>query len=39
MSDAESAQGLAFVELCHELGERGVDGGETVEDPSPKQAE
>jgi hypothetical protein len=32
-------RGLAFVELCHELGERGVDVGETVEDPSPKPAE
>ena len=37
--DAEPAQGLAFVELCHELDERGVDVGETVEDPSPKPAE
>ena len=37
--DAEPAQGLAFVELRHEFAERGVDVGETVEDPSPKPAE
>ena len=37
--DAEPAQGLAFVELRHQFTERGVDVGETVEDPSPKPAE
>ena len=37
--DAEPAQGLAFVELRHQFAKRGVDVGETVEDPSPKPAE
>ena len=37
--DAEPAQGLPFVELGHELAERGVDVGEAMEDPAPEPAE
>ena len=37
--DAEPAQGLPFVELRHELAERGVDVGEASEDPAPEPAE
>ena len=37
--DAEPAQGLRVVELCHKLAERGLDVGETVEDPAPQPPE